>query len=112
MEHDIAARARRGHIVLTTVVAVWGLGVATAAKTGLFSGVYPLLLAGLIALGIILPVVAYALSRSFRDYIEALGLYGLTAFHVWRIVAALVFFWYGAHNLLPDVFVQNARWVT
>jgi hypothetical protein len=110
MEHDIAARTRRGHIVLLTVLAIWGLAVAIAALTGLFSGVYPLLLAGLIALGIILPVVVYALSRSFRDYIEALGLYGLTAFHVWRIAAALVFFWYGAHNLLPDVFVRNAGW--
>ena len=110
MEHDIAARTGRGHIVLLTVLAVWGLGVAIAARTGLFGGVYPLLLAGLIALGILLPVVAYALSRSFRDYIEALGLRGLTAFHVWRIAAALVFFWYGANNLLPEVFVQNAGW--
>ncbi len=110
MEHDIAARTRRGHIVLLTVLAVWGLAVAVAAQTGLFSGVYPLLLAGLIALGIILPVVAYALSRPFRKYIEAIGLRGLTAFHVWRIAAALVFFWYGAHNLLPDAFVRNAGW--
>jgi hypothetical protein len=110
MEHDIAARTRRGHIVLLTVLAVWGLGVAIAAQTGLFGGVYPLLLAGLIAFGIILPVVAYALSRGFRDYIEALGLRGLTAFHVWRIAAALVFFWYGANNLLPEVFVRNAGW--
>lgn len=74
MEHDIAARTRRGHIVLLTVLAVWAVSVAIAAQTGSFSGVYPLLLAGLIALGIIIPVVAYALSRGFRDYIEVLGL--------------------------------------
>lgn len=110
MDHQIAARMRHGHIVLATVLAIWGIGVAIAAETRLFSGVYPLLLAGLIALGIILPIVVYAASRGFRDYIEAIGLQGLTAFHVWRIAAALVFFWYGARNLLPEVFVRNAGW--
>jgi len=35
---------------------------------------------------------------------------GLTSFHVWRIAAALLFFWYGAHDLLPEVFVRNAGW--
>lgn len=29
---------------------------------------------------------------------------------IWRIPAALAFFWYGAQGLLPPVFVRNAGW--
>lgn len=64
----------------------------------------------MIALGIVVPVTVYAMSKGFRAYIEAVGLRTLTAFHIWRIAAALLFFWYGAHNLLPAIFVQNAGW--
>ncbi len=89
---------------------VWGLAVAAAAETGLYRAVYPLWLAGLIALGIVVPVVVYAISEGFRAYIETIGLRTITAFHIWRIAAALVFFWYGAHDLLPEAFVRNAGW--
>ena len=41
---------------------------------------------------------------------EALGLRALTVFHVWRIAAALLFFWYGARHLLPETFVRDAAW--
>lgn len=110
MDREIEIRKRRGTHVLLTVLAIWGLGVVVAAETGLYSAVPPLLLAPVIALGIVVPVIVYATSKGFRDYIEAIGLRTLTAFHIWRIAAALLFFWYGAHNLLPQVFVQNAGW--
>jgi len=101
---------RRGNGILLTVVAVWGLGVVAASETGLYRSLPPLLLASVIALGIVIPVLFYATSKGFRAYIAALGLPWLTAFHVWRIAAALTFFWYGAHKLLPQVFVRNAGW--
>jgi hypothetical protein len=107
-EHEL--RKRRGTRVLLSVLIIWGLAVAGAAEAGLLRAIYPLLLAPIIALGIVVPVVVYALSDSFRAYIEAIGLRPLTTFHVWRIAAALVFFWYGEHNLLPEIFVQNAGW--
>jgi hypothetical protein len=110
MDQNIEIRKRRGTRVLLTVLAIWGLAVAVAAETGVYSAIYPLLLAPIIALGIVVPVVIYAMSTGFRAYIEAIGLRPLTAFHIWRIAAALLFFWYGAHNLLPQVFVQNAGW--
>ncbi|MBW7968577.1 permease [Bradyrhizobium sp. BR 10289] len=81
-----------------------------AAETGLYGAIPPLLLAPVIVLGIVVPVIVYAMAKGFRDYIEAIGLRTLTAFHIWRIAAALLFFWYGAHNLLPEVFVRNAAW--
>jgi hypothetical protein len=34
----------------------------------------------------------------------------LTLFHVWRVPAALMFFFYGAQGLLPETFVRNAAW--
>jgi hypothetical protein len=110
MDREIEIRKRHGTRVLLTVLAIWGLAVAIAAQTGVYSAIYPLLLAPIIALGIVVPVIVYAMSKGFRAYIEAIGLRALTAFHIWRIAAALLFFWYGAHNLLPEVFVQNAGW--
>jgi hypothetical protein len=110
MDQETESRKSRGTRVLLTVLAIWGLAVAVAANTGVYSAVDPLLLAPVISLGIIVPVIVYAMSKGFRAYIEAIGLRWLTAFHIWRIPAALLFFWYGAHNLLPEVFVHNAGW--
>lgn len=101
---------RRGTRILLSVLAVWGLAVITASGTGLYRSLPPLLLASVIALGIMIPVIFYALSKGFRAYIEAIGLPWLTSFHIWRIAAALTFFWYGTHKLLPDVFIRNAGW--
>jgi len=98
----------RGTATLLIVLAAWGLGVVTAARTGVYGLIDPRYLATLIAAGIVVPVLVYAMSRPVRGYIERLGLQGLTAFHIWRIAAALVFFWYGARGLLPQSFVLNA----
>jgi hypothetical protein len=108
MERDVELIKQRGTRVLLVVLAAWGLAVAFAAEAGIYRAIPPLILAPIIALGIAIPVVAYAMSGGFRSYIRALGLRSITAFHVWRIAAALVFFWYGENELLPQVFVQNA----
>ena len=100
----------RGTRVLLGILAIWGGVVAVAAAAGVYRALPAQILAPLIALGIVVPVIVYALSKGFRAYIEAVGLRSLTAFHIWRIAAALVFFWYGAHNLLPEAFVRNAGW--
>jgi lipoprotein signal peptidase len=110
MDREIEIHKRRGTSVLLIVLAIWGLAVVVAAETGLYSAVPPLLLAPVIALGTVVPVIVYAMSKGFHEYIEAIGLRALTAFHIWRIAAALLFFWYGTHNLLPELFVQNAGW--
>ncbi|AYQ92842.1 permease [Burkholderia gladioli] len=110
MNHPTGIDLRRGTRVLLTVLVLWGLAVAGAALTGLYSLLPSLSLAALIALGIVVPVAIYAMSRGFRAYIAALGLRPLTSFHIWRIGAALVFFWYGGHDLLPEAFVRNAGW--
>jgi len=110
MEWEIEIQKRSGTRILLSVLAIWGLAVAVAAEAGVYRAISPLLLAGIIALGIVVPVVVYAVSDGFRSYIEAIGLRSLTAFHIWRIAAALAFFWYGANDLLPETFVRNAGW--
>lgn len=110
MNQIVEIQKNSGTRVLLSVLAVWGAAVVAAAGTGVYRVIYPLWLAGLIALGIVAPVVVYGLSRGFRAYIATIGLRTLTAFHIWRIAAALVFFWYGAHDLLPEAFVRNAGW--
>jgi hypothetical protein len=110
MDRELERRKSRGTRILLVALIVWGLAVAVATEAGIFRAVYPLLLAPIIALGVVVPVIVYALSDGFRTYIEAIGLRPLTAFHIWRIPAALLFFWYGAHDLLPEAFVRNAGW--
>jgi hypothetical protein len=99
-----------GTRVLLSVLAIWGVAVCVAAETGVYAAMSALMIAPLIALGIVIPVIVYAMSERFRAYIAAIGLRSITAFHIWRIAAALVFFWYGANNLLPEAFVRNAGW--
>jgi hypothetical protein len=110
MDHEFELRKRNGTRVLLIVLAAWGLAVVFAAESGLFGAMPGLALAPLIALGIAIPITVYAMSHGFRAYIEAIGLRPITAFHIWRIGAALLFFWYGAHDLLPQIFVANAGW--
>ncbi len=96
--------------LLLATLAIWGMAVATAAQTGLYGRLYPPLLAPLVALGIFVPIAIYAASAPFRRTIAAIGLRRLTLLHVWRIPAAIVFFWYGSQGLLPETFVRNAAW--
>ncbi|MCA7994810.1 hypothetical protein LGM63_29590 [Burkholderia cepacia] len=108
--NQIVEIRKNGGTGLLGVLIVWGLAVAAAAEAGVYRAIHPLGLACLIALGIVAPVAVYSMSRGFRTYIATIGLRTLTAFHIWRIAAALVFFWYGAHDLLPEAFVRNAGW--
>jgi len=99
-----------GTRVLFGVLAVWGLAVIIAAETHAIRAVPSLAVAPIIASSIIVPVIIYASSPRVREYFAAIGLRRITAFHIWRIPAALLFFWYGAHDLLPEAFVRNAGW--
>jgi len=110
MHSNQPADIRRGTRNLFLALAVWGVAVALAAQAGVYRAIYPPLIGPIVAAGILIPAATYAAADGFRGYIEAIGLRPLTLFHVWRIPAALLFFWYGAHDLLPPVFVRNAGW--
>ena len=92
------------------ILALWGIAVAVLAQTGVYRDILAPLVGPIIAVGIALPFVAYLSIPGFRRYIQAIGLRKLTALHVWRTPAALLFFWYGAHDWLPEAFVRDAGW--
>lgn len=107
---SIALRPSVSNRLVATVLAVWAGGVAVAATTGLLAQVPPRAIAGLVVLGVALPTIAYATNAAVRQRVENFGLRRLTLFHAWRIVAAVLFFGYGAAGLLPPLFVERAAW--
>lgn len=95
---------------IAVVLAIWAGAVTAAAATGLLLHLPPVAMAGSVVAGVAGPTIAYFLVPNVRRWVEAVGLRGLTLFHGWRIVAAFLFFGYGAQGLLPERFVGNAAW--
>lgn len=89
---------------LLAILLLWGGAVVVGATTGFFSALYPPVIGAIVAATIILPVLAYALSPSLRAYADWVGHRRLALFHIWRVPAALLFFWYGANGELPPLF--------
>lgn len=98
--NEIQATKRKIVLALTG----WMVAVALAAYLGLIKLLYLPLIALLVTLGIVVPFCLYPSSPRINATITAVGLFPLTAMHVWRIPAAMVFFWYGAAGNLPPVF--------
>jgi hypothetical protein len=83
------------------IAVVWAsLSGALGALADAFMPAY----AALVAAGIATPVIAYFVVPAVRRAIDAIGLRWLTLMHVWRVPAALVFFWYGVCGELPPLF--------
>lgn len=91
-------------IALITVVAAWGLAVAILAHSGALLRLYQPLIAAIVAATIIIPTTIYFQSPTMRRLAEKIGHRRIVMFHVWRIPAALLFFWYGAQGMLPPLF--------
>ncbi len=93
--------------LLPAAVFGWLIVVVWASVSGALGALAQTIMpayAALVAFGIATPVVAYFTMRPVRRAIDAVGLRWLTLMHVWRIPAALVFFWYGALGELPALF--------
>jgi hypothetical protein len=109
MTLSLTQRDRITQRLLYTII-FWGLGVGIGSYFGLFSS-FPLpWFAMLVAIGIVAPLGFYYGNSTFRAYIQGLHLNYLTLFHLWRIPAALTFFYYGSQHLLPTAFVRDAAW--
>lgn len=95
---------KTGTILLGAALATWSLAVAAAAHAGVFNAIKPLYFGPLVAAGIVLPYLLYLFLPPVQRYFAKIGFYPLTIWHVWRIPAALAFFWYGFQNELPPAF--------
>jgi uncharacterized membrane protein len=93
-----------------TTLAAWAVAAAVGGSLDLFAAIPLPLIAGFVALGIAGPLALYFGNRGFRAFMHALPIEALTTFHVWRVPAALLFFWYGSQGLLPETFVRHAAW--
>ncbi|MEM8838247.1 MAG: permease [Pseudomonadota bacterium] len=88
------------YAILATLFA--GAGVFTKFDTNLFPAT--------VVFATVTLTLSYFYVPSIRALAERLGPYGLAAFHVWRIPAALMFLYYDWHGLLPMTFVNLAGW--
>lgn len=89
------------------LLALWFAAVVAASQGGLLSALGRVFMPGyalLVALGIGLPVALYFNWPTMQRAVDAIGLHRLTLMHIWRIPAALLFFWYGLKGELPSLF--------
>lgn len=91
-------------------LAVWLVAVVGLSLFGITAYLPTRLLPVPVVLGIVIPLLFYAGSRTFRNYIQTIDIRHLTLFNLWRVPAALAFWYYGSQGLLPETFVRNAAW--
>jgi len=102
--------AADGARFLAVSFGLWiALGIALSAS-GVFLAVGGVLFPAFVVVGTIGVTASYFVAPSVRALCEHLGPYGLAWFHVWRIVAGLVFVYYGAQGWLPELFTSRAGW--
>ena len=97
----------RSHAALWVFTATWLMAVIWASRSGALGELGLRFMPGfalLVALGIGIPVALYFMLPAVRSAVDAVGLHRLTLMHVWRIPAALVFFYYGLRGDLPAMF--------
>ena len=89
---------------LGAIAMAWFAAVVVGAGTGAIARLYMPLIAVVVAASIALPVLWYFASPKPRAFVEGIGHRRIMLFHIWRVPAALLFFWYGAHGQLPTLF--------
>lgn len=93
--------------VLLAILMVWAAAVSAAAMAGWLAAMPTIGVPTITTLGITLPMIAYATMPSLRRWFETVGLKRLTAFHIWRIAAAGLFFTVGTKGFLPPTLVRD-----
>jgi hypothetical protein len=104
LAHPAPDRLRAISRNLAVVATLWFAMVCWAAASGLLAQLWLPLVTGLVALGIILPTIWYFVTPIARTWVDWIGIRAITALHIWRIPAALAFFWYGLNGQLPPLF--------
>lgn len=95
---------RRIDRTILVILAIWGSAVAVAAAARLIHPLPTPAIGGFVTVTIVLPMLAYYASPRLKAYADDIGHRPIVLFHVWRVGAALLFFWYGAAGALPPGF--------
>ncbi|MEI8147000.1 MAG: permease [Alphaproteobacteria bacterium] len=98
------ADRRRFTTTITTIIVLWFAAVVITAESGFLSSLWRPLIAALVAASIALPTLWYFASPKLQAYMAEIGHRPILIFHIWRIPAGLMFFWFGYHNQLPPAF--------
>lgn len=93
---------------LLFAVVFWLCVVVTIGYFGLGKAVPSLLRGPLVVAGILIPVLASAFNKAFRNEISRIPDATIVGFHAWRVLAGFAFLFYGGQGLLPIAFVRNA----
>jgi hypothetical protein len=102
--------SRGTQLWLAAAVLAWLAVVLLTSAFGWLGSLSPLAPPWIAALTVIVPIAVYFAVPAVRAYVQSVGLRRLTAIHILRILAAPLFFWYGAHHLLPQLFIDRAAW--
>jgi len=96
---DVATKA-----ALWLLLGAWGTAVVCLAYWDQFARLYQPVIGAIVAATILAPTVWYFLSPALRRVVEAISHRRIVTFHIWRIPAAILFFWYGVQGQLPPLF--------
>lgn len=99
-----SADLRSAKLVLLAVLVAWGVLVVVGAELGVFASMYMPAIGAVVAATIVLPTIWYFRSPAFQALADHIGHRRIAMFHVWRVPAALLFFWYGLNGELPTAF--------
>lgn len=91
-------------------VLLWFLLVVVASVSGALAHLPSLEPPPLAGVTMLIPMLLYAALPRLREFAAGIGIRKITSIHILRITAAPLFFWYGAHQLLPQVFIGRAAW--
>lgn len=94
----------RTPLFVAAIVGAWLSLVVGGAHAGIFARLWQPVIAAMVAATIVLPFIWYRRSPALRAWVDRVGHRRIMLFHVWRIPAALLFFWYGWHDALPLAF--------
>ncbi|WP_299492062.1 hypothetical protein [Acaryochloris sp. IP29b_bin.137] len=94
----------RTSLTVGSVVFLWITTVVVAAQSGFLSHIYLPVVSLIVGTTIALPTIWYMRSQSLQTWIKHVGQRQIVAFHIWRIPAAILFFYFGLRGDLPTVF--------
>ena len=103
-----ATTSLNGRRLVLGVLGIWTAFAFVASYYGWFSAIHRNFFAATVVAATAAFTLSYFRSRTVRQWAEEAGPYGMASFHVWRVGAAAVFFWYGWLGELPEVFVALA----